>query len=170
MLIFLGNSAFIYAIWSCVKNVCPFDNPVTFEFCNIHIIFLNGLTKGTLSYLILTTRWIHVNWCQILVIWLAILLQCISKDNTASWFSTSVVFIMSPVVSELTVISHYMLLFYVSDSDISLNRFLLSALLLIISIDYFVDLLLLLLQHGDTENNPGPKNKQVNGILAVNSQ
>ena len=77
---------------------------------------------------------------------------------------------MSPVVSELTVISHYMLLFYVSDSDISLNRFLLSALLLIISIDYFVDLLLLLLQHGDTENNPGRKNKQVNGILAVNSQ
>ena len=129
MLIFLGNSAFIYAIWSCVKNVCPFDNPVTFEFCNIHIIFLNGLTKGTLSYLILTTQWIHVNWCQILVILLAILLQCISKDNTASWFSTSVVFIMSPVVSELTVISHYMLLFYVSDSDISLNRFLLSAFL-----------------------------------------
>lgn len=104
MLIFLGNSAFIYAIWSCVKNVCPFDNPVTFEFCNIHIIFLNGLTKGTLSYLILTTQWIHVNWCQILVILLAILLQCISKDNTASWFLTSVVFIMSPIVSELTVV------------------------------------------------------------------
>ena len=33
-----------------------------------------------------------------------------------------------------------------------------------LSIGYFIHLLLLLLQHGDIESNPGPKNKQVNNL------
>ena len=76
---FLGNSTFTYEIWSCIKHVCSFDKHVTFEFFNIYVIFLNSmfmfifsfggasltiltnrLTKGTLSYSILTTQWIHV--------------------------------------------------------------------------------------------------------------
>ena len=39
---------------------------------------------------------------QVLVFLFAILLHCILKDKAASCFSTSFVFIMSPVVSELT--------------------------------------------------------------------
>ena len=45
---------------------------------------------------------------QVLVFLLAILLQFISKDNTASCFLTCFVFIMSPVVSELKLHSVYL--------------------------------------------------------------
>ena len=34
----------------------------------------------------------------------------------------------------------------------------------VLSIGYFIHLLLVLLQHGNIESNPGPKNKQVNNL------
>ena len=95
---------------------------------------------------------------------LAILLQCISKENTASCFLTFFVFIMSPVVSELTL--HTVCLCFkfrhLTKQIPTLHNI---NLVSVLSIGYFIHLLLLLLQHGDTENNPGPKNKQVNNLF-----
>ena len=101
---------------------------------------------------------------QVLVFLLAILLQWISKDNTASCFLTFFLFVMSPVFSELTL--HAVCLCFkfrhLTKQIPTLHNI---NLVSVLSIGYFIHLLLLLLQHGDTENNPGPKNKQVNNLF-----
>ena len=101
---------------------------------------------------------------QVLVFSLAILLQCIWKDNTASCFLTFFVFIMSPVVSELTL--HAVCLCfrfrYLTKQIPTLHNII--NLVNVLSIGYSIHLLLLLLQHGDIEGNPGPKSKQVNNL------
>ena len=101
---------------------------------------------------------------QVLVFLLAIPHQCISKDNTGSCFLTSFVFIMSPVVSELTL--HAVCLFFklrhLPKQILTLHNII--NLVNVLSIGYFIHLLLLLLQHGDIQSNPEPKNKQVNNL------
>ena len=91
----------------------------------------NGNFNGCLHYAVIKPKLslfhIMASVTQVLVLLLAILLQCISKENTASCFLTSFVFIMSLVASKLTY--HAVCLF--SNSDTSLNRFLLCRILLI---------------------------------------
>ena len=101
---------------------------------------------------------------QVPLFLLAILLQCISKVNTASCFLTSFVFIMSPVVSELT--RHAVCLCFkfrrLSNQIPTLHNII--NLINVLSIDYFIRLLLLFLQHGGIESNPGKKKKEFNSL------
>ena len=72
---------------------------------------------------------------------------------------------MSPVVSELTL--HAVCLCFkfrhLTKQISTLHNIV--TLINVLSIGYFIHLLLLLLQHGDTESNPAPKNKQVNSLF-----
>ena len=105
----------------------------------------------------------HIMTSQVLVFLLAILLQCVSKDNTASCFLMPFVFI---IVTCCLRTHKFMMFVYVLDSDISLSRFPLYIILInILSIGYFIHVLLLLFQHGDTESDPGPKNMQANSLV-----
>ena len=101
---------------------------------------------------------------QVLVFLLAILLQCISKDSTDSCFLTFFVYIMSPVVSEL--ILHAVCLCFkfrhLTKQILTLHNII--NLVNVLSVGYFIHLLLLLLQHGDIESKLGPKNKQVSNL------
>ena len=71
---------------------------------------------------------------------------------------------MSPVVSELTL--HAVCLGfkfrYLTKQIPTLHNII--NLVNVLSIGYSIHLLLLLLQHGDIEGNPGPKSKQVNNL------
>ena len=101
---------------------------------------------------------------QVLVFLLAILLQYNSKDNAASCFLSTFVFIVSPVFSELTFpavclcfkFRHLTKQIPTLHNIINLNN--------VLSNGYFIHLLLFLLQHGNIESNLGPKNEQVNSL------
>ena len=68
------------------------------------VLFLSVLTPDyAVIKLKLNLFHIMTNVSHVLLFLLAILLQCISRDNTVSCFLTSFVFIMSPIVSELTL-------------------------------------------------------------------
>ena len=99
---------------------------------------------------------------QVPLFLLAILLQCISKVNTASCFYF--IFIMSPVVSELTL--HAVCLCFklrrLAKQIPTLHNII--NLINVLSIGYFIHLILLLLQHGGIESNPGLKKKQFNSL------
>ena len=94
--------------------------PVDAEQWRAEIGNFNGCLHYAVIKLKLNLFHVMTNVSQFLVFLLAILLQCISKGNTASCFLTYFVFIMSPVVLELT--PHAVC---ASNSDISLHRFLL---------------------------------------------
>ena len=93
----------------------------------------------------------------------SILLQCISKDNTAClFFLTSSVFIVSPIVSELT--THAVCLcFEFRHLTKKIPTLHIINLVNVLSTGYFIHLLLL--QHEDIEGNPVPKNKQVTNLF-----
>ena len=66
-----------------------------------------GNFNGCLHYAVIKLKlsFFHImtSESQVLVFLPEILIQCISKDNTASCFVKFFIFIMSPVVSELTL-------------------------------------------------------------------
>ena len=75
---------------------------------------------------------------------------------------TSFVFIMSPVFSEFTLHPVCLCFKFRHLTKQIPNLHSIINLINVLSIGYFIHLLLLLLQHGDIESNLGPKNKQVN--------
>ena len=101
---------------------------------------------------------------QVLVFLRAILLQYISNDNTVSCFLTFFIFIMSPVVSELTL--HALCLCFKFRHFTKQTLHNIVNLVNVRSIGYFIHMLILLLQHGDIESNLEPKIKQVNNNLS----
>ena len=129
--------------------------------CNAETGKFNGCLHYAVIRLKLNLFHIMASISQVLVFLLAILLQCISKDNAASCFLMLFVFIMSPVISELTL--HAVCLCFNKDFYVSTLHNIIN-LINALSIGYFMHLLLLLLQHGDIENNHRPKNKQVNSL------
>ena len=98
---------------------------------------------------------------KVLLFLLAILLQCISKENNTSYFLRFFVSIMSPVVSELTVCLCFEFRHFTKPIP-TLHTII--DFFNVLSIGYFIHLLVLLPQHGDIESNLGPKNKQVNNL------
>ena len=82
-------------------------------------------------------------------------------------FLTSFVFILSPVVAELTVDRYSKSMFQILDliKQISVFRCLhIINLINVLSTAYFIHVFLILHQHGDTVSKPGPKNKQVKSL------
>ena len=100
---------------------------------------------------------------QVLVFLIAILPQCISKENTTSCFLTFFVFIMSPGVLELPLHA-VCLCFKFRHLTKNLPTFHNIQLVNVLSFGYFIYLFLLLLQHGDIESNLDSKNKQVKNL------
>ena len=93
---------------------------------------------------------------------LAILLLHFKRQHCLLFFNICCIYI-SPVVSELTL--HAVCLcfkFRHLTKQIPTLRNI--NLVNVLSIGYSIHLLLLLLQHGDIESKPGPKNKQVNNL------
>ena len=123
-----------------------------------------GNFNGCLHYAVIKLR-LNLFNMMTSVSQVLVFLQCISKENSASCFLAFFVFIMSPVVSELTL--HAVCLCFkfrhLTKQIPTLHNII--NLVSVLSIGYFIHLLLLLLQHGDIESNPGPKNKQVNNLF-----
>ena len=94
-------------------------------------------------------------------------IQCISKDNTASCFLTFFAFIISPVVSELLL--HVVCLCFrfrdLTKQIPTLHNVI--NLIIVLSISYFIHQLLLLLQQGDIESNPGQRTSKLIAYLVV---
>ena len=101
--------------------------PVGTEQWHAKIGHFNGCLRYAVIKLKLNLFHSMASVSQVLLFLLAIILQHISKDNTASCFLTSFV-LLSHLLSKN---SHFMLFVYVSNSDISLNRFLICIILLI---------------------------------------
>ena len=138
--------------------------PVDAEQWRAEIGNFNGCLHYAVIKLKLNLSHIMTSVSQVLVFLLAILLQWISKDSTASCFLSFFVFVMSPVVSELTL--HAVCLCFefrhLTKQIPTLQNII--NLVNVLSIGYFIHLFLLLLQHGDMESNPGPNRKQVNNL------
>ena len=98
---------------------------------------------------------------QVLVFLLAILLQCISKDDIASCFFN--IYCIYYVTCCLRTHCLSMFQIQVSTKQIPTLHNIIN-FVNVLSIGYFIHLLLLLLQHGDIESNLGPKNKQINNL------
>ena len=108
-----------------------------------------GSFNGCLHYAVikLKSNLFHIvtSVSQVLMFLLAVLLQYISKHNTASCFLTSFVFIMSPVVSELTFHAVCICFRHLTKQILTLHNII--NLVNVLSIGYFIHLVLLLLQH-----------------------